>query len=129
MTPEADIVDALDAAGVGDAGVNLFEGPVRDGPGVPDAAVFAARTSGTLMPYLGGVSAPDEHDANIQVRVRSAVNAYAAGRAVADAARDALHKQAPAGYTGWWASEPYFIEQDQQDRSHWSINVRVLYDE
>ena len=130
MTPEVDIVGVLAAAGLGAAGTDIFEGPVRDQKDViPDAAIFAMQTGGVVTPFFGGPNGEDEHDGRVQVNVRSAKDDYETGRATAAAVRDALHKQAPVGYAGWWADEPTYIETDQKKRSRWSVNIRVLYDE
>jgi len=126
MTPHVDISAALATASLGVLGTTLFYGPVRDGVGIGNVAIFVLDVGGFApVADLGGADAPDLRERSSQIRVRSEKDAYTAGYTVAQAAWEAIHKRQPAGYVSWEAGEPIYIERDESGRHHWSINTLV----
>jgi len=127
MSIASDMVGVLVAAGLGTSGAGgtVLEGPMRDGATFGDALITVLPTGGTAEPTLGGTSAPDLTTSRVQVRIRSAKDAYGAGQATADAVQAALHKNHTAAYMAWLADPPIYFQQDDQGRHHWSVNVTV----
>lgn len=133
MSIESDIAAKLQADGVATLGADMVIGPMRDRAGIPDALVAVLLTGGfPPEPLIGGRSAGDIRQARVQIRYRSprdtASGVYTASEVKAQAIFDAVHKEAVSGYVGWQADEPVYIEQDEQDRHHWAVNVTIVRD-
>jgi len=108
---------------------NLFRGKVREASeslGIPAKAVFVLRTGGADADAFQGTTLEHFHP-SVQVRVRSTMRTgFGVGEIDADAIREALHHQAITGYVDVVASEPIYVEEDEQGSHHWSINVELL---
>jgi hypothetical protein len=130
--PALDIATALQTAGLGTLGTNLYVSTVLDddagGTIVPDAAVFVAQTSGAQpQPFLGGSDAEDIYYVNVQIRTRSARNSYEVALAQLVSIHEALHKQQTSDYIYWLVDPPIQLGPDDKTRHEWSVNVAVLY--
>ena len=132
MSIELDIATVLQTAGVGTLGTDLFTGPMRDRRELGDRITTVLLTGGfDPQPYLGGSDAGDLRQSQVQVMHRSDIDqsgVYTASALVAENIFNALHKRSTSDYVAWLAGEPIYIEKDDHDRHHWSINVTVVTD-
>lgn len=108
------------------AGGNLLTGPIRpfnEGT-VPQLAVFVLQSGGTApQPYLG--QGQSWHVSRVQVTVRSEVNAYDAGHALARALHARAHLSTPAGFTFCQAAEsdPTYVGTDDENAHLFVFNL------
>ena len=120
-------------------GSNVFNGPVRPmSEFVPAEAIFCLETLGHFM-FPNRESEPDVNDGSptqllgptVQIRVRSDVDNYGAGKALAGAVRTALHMQLPSGFLESRVREaiPYYLGQDTAGCHEWSMNLDMLIDD
>ncbi len=106
-------------------GTNLRTGPPRPhGSGVPlGPVVFCLQTNSAREPYLG--TDQDVCTESVQMTIRSKVEAFALGQALALACFDAVHKQVPADFIDTFVvNGPNYIGQDENGSHRWTINVR-----
>lgn len=107
------------------AGGNLMIGPVRpvkEGD-VPQLGVFVMQSGGPPpSPYMG--QAESWFVSRVQVTVRSDVNAYGLGVALARALHARAHLNTPAGYTFCKAgeAEPAYLGTDEEGAHRWAFN-------
>lgn len=114
-------------------GTSVREGPVRkesDNPlltgAVPHKCVFVLGTTGiTDEPWVDGGTRTGLKKYGAQIWVRSEVEDYDAGRALADAVFNAVDKVPPAGYLECRAlnSGPAYVRKDAMGHHEWTINV------
>lgn len=108
---------------------NLLVGPVRPVANtVGQLGVFVLQTGGRQpLPYMG----QDEsfHVSRVQVTVRSQVNAFAEGEALARALHAKAHTHAPAGYTYCLASEsePLYLGTDEENAHRFTFNLDLAH--
>ena len=132
--PDEAVATALAAAAIGlTLGANLFRGPVRPpSAGVPHKAVFALATGGPApLVHTQGGAGPDVKRASVQVRVRSDVDGFSVGHALARSAWSALQRATLAGYMAATCreSEPVYLGMDATEHHEWSVNVETLREE
>jgi len=125
MGVELDIANALQAAGLGTVATDIFEGLVRDGADIADAAIFVLKTGGPTA--LRDLTTENRvyRSEFVDVHVRSDVNARTVGQQTAEAVFQALANTTPAGYVMWLAREPTPIEQDNKGRHRWVVGVQA----
>lgn len=108
------------------AGGNLITGPIRpyNEGSVPQLAVFVLQNGGPAPePYMG--QGESWHVTRVQVTVRSEVNAYGAGHALARALHARAHLNTPAGYAFCKASEsdPIYVGTDDENAHLFVFNL------
>lgn len=126
---QQDVVDVLEAAGVGSTSANpptLYRGPH---PPEPDAMVAVVELSdtGEDEEHLGGRGRMTlVHELTVQVR--GPRNLYLPAEEKAVEAWEALREVTPAGYT-WWrpTGKPVNMGQDDIGRWQFSFTLRVEY--
>lgn len=117
------------------SGANLFRGPLRDDLGdaaITTQCVFVESTGGAApQPYLDGAD-KSLFRASIVVTVRSNLEQYDAGQAVARACLRRLHLASLAsGYTSCRAnaSEPMYDSWQENGCHVWRIPLEVAWKE
>lgn len=129
-TPDLDIANRLQAAGVGTVGTNIFTGGMRAPSSViPAASIFVLPTGGTgPSPLLtGGASGVDYSIPSVQILVRGNVGTYITTRTTAQAALDGVHKSTVSGYFQVLARtpQPLYLGQDDTEHPMFSVNVQL----
>lgn len=137
LDPETDVATALatvlqlPAPPIGQvtltSGVNLFRGPLRDADDLPAQCVFVHCPDGAQpVPFLdGGVQST--FTAYCHVIVRSHLEAYAEGQALARACLRRVHLLAPYTTCEAMVSEPVY-DQWRQTGSHvWRIPLSLSW--
>jgi hypothetical protein len=130
--PAVALAQTLETAGLGVMGTNLWVGPVRPASDVvPVQAIFVLATQGREADRVFGEGDGVGYELRyptVQVRIRSP--AYIAGYQLARDCYDALQSSSPGGFMDVRAmnSEPMFLEQDQNNNYHWSINFECMYE-
>jgi len=125
MNPAQTIAMALQTAGVGLAGSDIFVGPVRPASAqVPAKAIFILGTGGPAGARThtdGEVRYP-----TVQVRIRD--NSLVAGIDRAEAVYQALANRKIPGFLDCEGiqSAPMYLEQDENLLYHWSINFELM---
>ena len=125
-----DVVEALEAAGVGSTSANpptLYRGPFPSSAPDAMAAVVELSDPGEDEEHLGGGGRLTlVHELTVQVRGPRHQFLPAEEKAVA--AWEALRKAAPAGYTQWRPTgKPVALRQDDMGRWLFSLTLRVEY--
>ena len=134
LQPDQDVVDFLDAALIElTANTDLFPGKMEAvGPGIPARSVWVRADGGPPpLAYLqGGVGAERRFSA-VQIMVRSAKDAQAAGLTLARQVRDTLHHQPLAGYIDVRAeeSEPIYVAEENDAHHIWSLNFELWHEQ
>jgi hypothetical protein len=109
------------------AGGNLLTGPVRPIEAlVGQLAVFVLQTGGQApAAYMG--QSESWHVTRVQVTVRSALNEFARGEALARALHARMHLNTPAGYTYCLAgeSDPLYLGTDDDGAHRFVFNLDV----
>lgn len=119
--PIVDIYDELNAQTIGGVLLgtnNLFKGFRRaaDGTLVAAPSVHLREIGGgTKTPYMAGAPGDDYNRVFVQLVVPSVRQGYQAGRTLAFALIEFLHKRQVAGYTCWLAqaAAPSQVEDDE----------------
>lgn len=151
--PEHDLATALDAdgsialpsppggvflTGYGVAPSNIVRGPARDVDGVvPNEIINVLQTGGPPpMPLMGEAPNANIYQARVQVTVRSKVESYAAGVALARGIRDKLHL-GTVGTPGTGLqhyidvlaqeSEPNYLGVDDRGLHRWTLNFLMRW--
>lgn len=138
-TPDLDVATRLAAASpapdLGALGTNIFQGPVRPPVAglIPHAAIFVLATGGPSPdPYfsVGGASA-SFFRVGVQVRIRSAVDAFATGQTTALNVRAKLHLANLTGYVACRVREshPLYLGTDDTEHHEFSVNVELWFKE
>ena len=129
-TPDLDIANRLQAAGVGTVGTNIFTGGLRAPSSViPAAALFVLPTGGTgPSPLLEGSTGRDYSIPSIQILVRGNVGTYITTRTTAQSALDEVHKSTVSGYFQVLARtpQPLYLGQDETEHPMFSVNVQLF---
>lgn len=111
---------------------NIVKGPSRDTDSiVGDQLVNVLATGGPPpMPLMGAAPNLNIYQARVQVTVRSKVEQFAAGEALARGCRDKLHLVVLAGYIDVLAqeSEPNYLGVDDRGTHRWSLNFLVRWE-
>lgn len=110
------------------AGGNLLVGPVRAvGESIVQPAVFVLQNGGRApQPYMG--QGESWHVTRVQVTIRSGINGFAEGEALARALHVRAHaKDLGASYTFCLAAEsdPLYLGTDDDNAHRWAFNVDV----
>lgn len=123
------VATAMQAAGLGTVGVDIFIGQERpSGDGFPVAAYFVLSTGGPPPDdFLGDSQRRGVKHHRVQVIVRGVPGDLSAGLSAAISAHAALHHATVTGAIRCAAqqSEPVFIGTNDQEQLRWSINLVV----
>lgn len=129
MTPDEDVATALQTAGRGTIGTDLFTCPeemVTDE--VPDACIFCISSGGpSPMPFFDSANGYSLYEANVQIIVRGARNTKNTVLPLARNIIDDLHRATISGYVGCLVmeSEPNFLGFDDDRHIRYSVNARL----
>lgn len=131
LAPETLVRDQLIAALSLDSGAVKLgppRSPVEPGASAVQCWVIASGGPGAL-PFHGAPTAGSWFEAEVQVRIRSAPDAYEGGITLARQVRDALHTKAPAGLVMCLSktSEPLYLGVDEAGRHDFSLNFAVTW--
>ena len=120
--PESIVYDIITTT---HAGLSVFEGPVQDGSGVTDEAVFCLATGGLAPQSFFGQDPQQLKSKSVQVRIRSSKNQYNFGRQIAQDVWDTLKNAQPAGWMiiRMINSDTIYLGQDLEGRHEWSLNL------
>lgn len=110
---------------------NILAGPVRESDEVVTNQLINVLQGGgpPPMPLMGAAPNANIYQARVQVLVRSKVEEFAAGEALARGVRDKLHLVALAGYidTAAQESEPNYLGVDGRGLHRWSVNFLMRW--
>lgn len=120
----SDIASALQTAGAGTKGTDLFQG---EKPDTPDNLVALFEYGGSPPPLVFTGTKLELPGLNVWIRNKS----YPTGRAKAQAVFDALHGKAISGTTGKILlckanQSPEGMGKDETGRHEWVINFSVI---
>ncbi|MBW2084436.1 MAG: hypothetical protein JRI54_00170 [Deltaproteobacteria bacterium] len=126
MEPAHDIALALQQAGLGTLGVDIFKGPVRPANGIPVDSIFVLATGGRAGQRIHSDRSEIRYP-TAQIRVRA--ESFAEGYEKASAVYDALFDLRYPGYMDFLLlqSEPIYLGQDANGNYEWSLNVECSY--
>jgi hypothetical protein len=128
-TPDLDIANRLQAAGVGTVGTNIFTGGLRPKSSVvPAASIFVLPTGGTgPSPLLDGSGGQNYSEPTVQILVRGDVGTYITTRTKAQTALDGVHTSTVSGYFQVLARtpQPLYLGQDDTEHPLFSVNVQL----
>lgn len=110
---------------------NITAGPAKE----PDEVVAnqhinVLQTGGPPpMPLMGSAPNANIYQARVQVTVRSKVDSFGPGEALARGVRDKLHLVVIAGYIDVLCqeSEPNYLGVDERGLHRWSVNFLVRW--
>lgn len=126
----ANFLDEKDADGVTlELAENLFIGFMRRADSTPSPSVFVLNTGGPPpVPFLNG-NRESAMRCTVQVMVRSEVNDFAAGEAMARSLFNWLHLEDIEGYYACYCrdSQPAFLGEDSDGHYQWSLNFELQY--
>jgi hypothetical protein len=111
-------------------GTNLFIGPMRDADRAPAGpAVFVLNTGGASPASMLSGERQALFRPSVQVMVRGAADAFAAGEQLARGLHAWLHLHVLAGYVTWYVvdSQPAFLGHDGDQHPLWSLNLEATY--
>ena len=129
-TPDNDIASALQTAGVGTVGTNIFRGGIRPVSGlIPHAAIFVLPTGGSGPDPLINAGATDYSRPTVQMIIRGNVGAYITTLTTAKSCITAVHKATIAGYFQVLARnpDPLYLGLDDTEHPMFSVNVELFY--
>ena len=129
MTPDLDIANRLQAAGVGTVGTDIFTGAMRaPSDQIPHAALFVIPTGGTGPEPLLDAGTNDYFRPTVQIMIRGNIGAYITTRTTATSALDAVHKSSISGYFQVLARtpQPLYIGLDDTEHPLFSVNVELF---
>ena len=130
MTPDLDIANHLQTAGLGTVATDIFAGPMKPPSAqISQSCIFCISTGGLPpSPYLDA-STSDYNVATVQVLVRGDVGAYATAQTKANTARAAIQRATVAGYVAVYVREsnPNFIGLDDTEHPMFTLNAEMQW--
>jgi len=129
MTPDLDIANRLQTAGVGTVGTNIFTGGMRPpSTQIPDASLFVIPTGGVGPLPLLDAGTDDYLRPTVQILIRGDVGTYITTRTKAKSALDAVHKSTVSGYFQVLARtpQPLYLGLDDTEHPTFSVNVELF---
>ena len=125
--PDYSVATALQTAGLGTVGTNIFVGgKLPPSALVPNACIFCLAIGGPQpMKYMG--SSDSFYEKDVQIIIRGDRNAINAARTKARAVMTEMQESGIGGYTGNFCleSEPNYLGLDDQEMPVFTINVRL----
>lgn len=119
------------AVGYGSAPKNILSGPERDSDNfVTNQLINVLQTGGPpALPYLGVAPSEVLYLVRVQVLVRSQLDDFAGGEALARGAFAKLHLVELAGYIDVRAQEsaPTYLGADERRLHRWSMNFAMRF--
>ena len=134
MTVSDDVAQKI-AADVLDLtyGQNIRPGPITKPSqnqtvtgAIPEECVFVLDNGGPIdLPYIDGGNRTGENYSNVSVFIRSKVNDYDGGKALADTTRSAIDKNPPAGYFEARAqtSQAIYVQKNETQHHEFTFDV------
>lgn len=130
--PDADVVTKLATLATWTSGTNLFAGPMRaPDANIPHLACFVLASGGPgPQAYADGTTTKLRYSA-VQVLLRSAPRAFAAGQTLAREVRDTLHNVTLSGYIDTQAleAEPLYLGEIENGSHLWSMNFTLIHEQ
>ena len=128
-TPDLDIANQLQTAGVGTVGTNIFRGGIRAAKPstIPHAAIFVRPTGGSIQTLIDD-GARNYETPTVQILIRGDVGTYVTTYNKAQSALTAVHQSTVSGFFQVLARtpQPLYLGLDDTEHPMFSVNVELF---